>query len=191
MKRLVLASTSPWRLQLLGEAGILAEAIAPAVDEELIVGTGPIETAQMRATAKATAVAKECPSTLVVGADQVIHMDGETIGKPDDDTVWFQRLRQMRGRAHQLTTAVALVDGDGAEEFAVTTEVRFRGDLTDEELHAYIASGEARGCAGGYMIERRGAWLVESIEGDWLNVIGLPVLHLVSRLRARGWSVPK
>ena len=191
MKRLVLASTSPWRLQLLGEAGILAEAIAPAVDEELIVGTGPIETAQMRATAKAKAVAKECPSALVVGADQVIHMDGETIGKPADDTVWVQRLRQMRGRTHQLTTAVALIDGDGAEEFAVTTEVRFRGDLTDEELHAYIASGEARGCAGGYMIERRGAWLVESIEGDWLNVIGLPVLHLVSRLRARGWSVPK
>ena len=190
MTRLVLASTSPWRLQLLGEAGITAEAVAPGVYEEVIVGVGPVETAQMRAMAKAKAVAAGCPGALVVGADQVIHMDGETIGKPANDLVWLQRLQTMRGRAHQLTTAVALVDGEGSEEFTVTTKVCFRGDLTDEELRNYIACGEARGCAGGYMIERRGAWLVESIDGDWLNVIGLPVLHLVSRLRARGWSVP-
>jgi septum formation protein len=190
MARLVLASTSPWRLQLLGEAGILAEAVAPAVSEEDIVGRGPVETAQLRALAKAKSVAERRPDALVLGADQVIHMDGETIGKPADDSIWLERLQAMRGRTHQLTTAVALVDGDGSEEFTVTTEVRFRSDLCDDELRAYIVCGEARDCAGGYMIERKGAWLVESIEGDWLNVIGMPVLHLVSRLRARGWSVP-
>jgi septum formation protein len=165
-------------------------AVAPLVDEEKIVGPGPVETAQMRALAKAQSVAEHHSDALVVGADQVIHMDGETIGKPPDDAIWLQRLQAMRGRTHQLTTAVALVDRAGSEEFTVTTEVRFRGDLTDEELQSYIACGEARECAGGYMIERRGAWLVESIQGDWCNVIGLPVLHLVSRLRARGWSVP-
>ena len=190
MTRLVLASTSRWRLQLLGEAGILADAVSPLVDEDGIVGEGPVETAQKRARAKAQSVAVHHPDALVLGADQVIHMDGETIGKPADDSVWFRRLQAMRGHTHQLTTAVALIDGAGIEEFTVTTEVTFRGDLTDDELRAYIESGEARGCAGGYMIERRGAWLVESIEGDWLNVVGLPVLHLVSRLRARGWSVP-
>jgi septum formation protein len=67
--------------------------------------------------------------------------------------------------------------------------VTMRSDLTDAEIDAYIQLGEARGCAGGYMIERRGAWLVESIDGDWLNVVGLPVLHVVSRLRDRGWRV--
>jgi septum formation protein len=190
MTRLVLASTSPWRLKLLSEAGIVVGAVAPLVDEEKIVGPGPVETAQMRALAKAQSVAEHHSDALVVGADQVIHMDGETIGKPPDDAIWLQRLQAMRGRTHQLTTAVALVDRAGSEEFTVTTEVRFRGDLTDQELQSYIACGEARGCAGGYMIERRGAWLVESIQGDWCNVIGLPVLHLVSRLRARGWSVP-
>jgi septum formation protein len=174
---------------LLEEAGLSCEAMSPDVEEESIVGTGAIDTARMRATAKANAVAQHCPDAIVLGADQVIHMDGQTIGKPEDDADWRQRLISMRGRTHQLTTAVALVEDSQVEVFSVTTQVTMRSDLTDAEIDAYIQLGEARGCAGGYMIERRGAWLVESIDGDWLNVVGLPVLHVVSRLRDRGWRV--
>ncbi|MGB0640356.1 MAG: Maf family protein [Myxococcota bacterium] len=189
MSRLILASTSTWRRQLLADAGIDCEAVDPDVSESEIVGDSPIDTARRRAEAKALAVIRPHADTIVLGADQVIDLDGETIGKPTDDVVWKERLMSLRGRSHDLTTAVALVDAHGSEVFHVTTKVRFRGDLSDEELDAYIASREAKGCAGGYMVERTGAWLVESIDGDWLNVLGLPVLKLIGRLRARGWRL--
>ena len=189
MRRLILASTSTWRRQLLADAGIECDAIAPDVAESEIVGESPIDTARRRALAKALAVERTHAETIVVGADQVIDLDGETIGKPENDVVWKARLMALRGRSHELTTAVALVDGQGTEVFHVTTKVLFRSDLSDAELDAYIASREAKGCAGGYMVERTGAWLVESIDGDWLNVLGLPVLELIGRLRARGWRL--
>ena len=190
VETLILASTSQWRRQLLEAAGIEAECIASGVDEDSILGKTPEETAVLRAEAKAMAVARQRPGVLILGADQVIHLDGEAIGKPPSDAVWRERLKAMRGRPHALTTAIALWDGQGLQREAVTTMVQFRHDITDEELDAYIACGEARGCAGGYMVERRGAWLVESIDGDWLNVVGLPVLKVVSMLRARGWRMP-
>jgi septum formation protein len=100
------------------------------------------------------------------------------------------RLTAFRGRTHLLTTAVALVGGGWPEElFSVDTRVRFRADVTDAELRAYIAHGEARGCAGGYMVEQRGVWLIETIDGDWTNVVGLPVFDLVTRLRKRGFRL--
>jgi septum formation protein len=191
MQPFILASTSRWRLQLLLDAGINAEAVDPEVEEASYIGNSPVETARLRAIAKARAVAERRPGSIVVGADQVIHLDGEAIGKPAGPKDWLSRLQSMRGRTHRLTTAAAIIDEAGMEVFEVTTLVAFRSDLEDDELRAYIANGEAGGCAGGYMIERRGAWLVESIDGDWLNVVGLPVLELVSRLRSRGWRMPQ
>ena len=191
MKPVVLASTSQWRRQILADAGVDAAAVDPGVDESLLVGNGPVETAQMRAAAKARAGANLRPDALVIGADQVVHLDGEAIGKPVDEADWYARLASMRGRSHQLTTAVALVDEANEEAFHVTTAVRLRADVSDEEIRHYIRHGEASGCAGGYMVERRGAWLVESVDGDWLNVVGLPVLAVVGRLRARGWRMPQ
>jgi septum formation protein len=187
---LVLASTSRWRRDLLSAAGLTVRAVDPGVDEASIVGEDPVETARLRAAEKARRVAEKYPDAVVIGADQVIHIDGERLGKPKSASDHVAQLRRLRGRIHQLTTAVALADGDGIEVFHVDTEVRFRADLTDDEIAAYVASGEARGCAGGYMVERRGAWLVESLNGDWSNVVGLPVLHLIARLRARGFRLP-
>lgn len=189
MKRLLLASGSPWRLSLLLDAGIACEAMSPEVDEGGITAPEPRALALARATAKALDVARRAPGALVVGADQVAHLDGEPFGKPRDPEDWLRRLRALRGRAHTLSTGVALVEGDAVESFIVDSVVRFRADLGDDELLAYIAQGEARGCAGGYMVERRGAWLLESIEGDWWNVVGLPLLPLLDRLRARGWRM--
>jgi len=191
MGRLVLASTSKWRKQLLEEAGLSCDSIDPGVDESTILGSSAIETAELRASAKATAVGERYPSALVLGADQVVHLDGETIGKPSNDADWKRRLQSMRGRTHQLTTSVALLEHGQMDVFSVTTLVTMRADISDEEIDSYIELGEARGCAGGYMVERRGAWLIESIDGDWLNVVGLPVLHVVSRLRERGWRMSK
>ena len=192
MRRIILASTSPWRLQMLRDSGIEAEGVAPDVDESAIEGAIPEETARHRAVAKATEVSARHPDGLVIGADQVAHLDGEPFGKPASVDDWRNRLHALRGRTHTLTTAVALAeDGTLSDSFAVDTRVSFRGDLGDDEIEDYIASGEGRACAGGYMAEKRGVWLVETIEGDWQNVIGLPLLPLLARLRARGYRLPR
>jgi septum formation protein len=187
---LLLASTSSWRLQLLEAAGIPCTAVDPEVDEEAIHHPEPEGLARSRALAKATAVASIYPEKWVVGADQVAHIEGQVFGKPRDRAEWQARLRSLRGRAHRLTTGVALLSPNENRVFSVCTDVIFRGDLEDREIEAYMDLGEARDCAGGYMVERRGAWLVERCEGDWCNVIGLPVLHLVTELRAMGWRYP-
>lgn len=189
MKRLLLASTSPWRLGLLRDAGIRCEAVSPEVDEDAITAPDPVALAVARATAKALAVARRSPGALVLGADQVAHLDGEPFGKPRDPEDWIARLRALRGRAHLLSTGVALAEDELVESFVVSSEVRFRADVSDEEILDYVALGEARGCAGGYQVERRGAWLVEAVDGDWWNVIGLPLLPLIGHLRARGWRL--
>ena len=87
-------------------------------------------------------------------------------------------------------TAVALLSRTGGHCFEVHTKIQFRADLSDSELLAYVRSGEGRQCAGGYQVEGKGAWLIERVEGDWFNVVGLPVLDLIEALRARGWRLP-
>ena len=184
----VLASSSAWRRAILSSAGVRCIAAASRVDESKIGGSTPVEVARARALAKARCVAADHPGALVIGADQVVHLDGEVIGKPRGDDDWLARLRAFRGRTHSLTTAVALLTlGEPEEVFEVHSAVRFRADVGDAELQAYIEHGEARGCAGGYMVEKRGAWLIEAVEGDWTNVVGLPVFEVITRLRARGY----
>lgn len=199
--RIVLASSSQWRRQLLHDAGLPCVVVAPDVDEDAVKGCSPVDTAVRRARAKAREVARRHPQALVLGADQVLWwadhgveggVEWETIGKPRDPADWLVRLRQLRSGRHELTTAVSLVAPmhlGGPEDFTVTTGVTLRPDLSEAELLAYVGFGEGAGCAGGYMVERRGAWLVQRIDGDWYNVVGLPVLHLVGRLRARGWRL--
>jgi septum formation protein len=189
-RQVVLASGSAWRRGLLASTGLTVLAVPPGIDEAAILADDPLALAAARARAKAEAVAPAHPDALVVGADQVVHLDGEPFGKPEDAADHLRMLQRLRGRVHRLTTAVFLVDGDRAEAFSAHSEVRVRADATDAELRAYVDSGEARGCAGGYMVERRGAWLVEHVSGEWNNVIGLPVGALVARLRARGWRLP-
>jgi septum formation protein len=191
VKRLILASTSPWRLALLRDAGLRVDAEDPGVDESTIRDGDPAALAVARARAKAEAVAARNPDALVIGADQVAHLDGVPFGKPEDDRAWWARLRSLRGRTHELVTGVALAEGDTVETLAERSRVRFRADVSDEELRAYIAWGEARFCAGGYQAERVGAWLVEAIEGDAANVVGLPIFALLGRLRARGWRLDR
>ncbi len=189
---LILASGSRWRKQLLESAGIRCDAIAPNVDEHEIVGDDPVDTARARALAKARDVAQNAPlGSLVLGADQVVHLDGTPLGKPGDGGAHLAMLRLLRGRTHDLVTAVAMVRG-GPEVAVVRcfherTKLCMRGDLSDDELQAYVASGEARGCGGGYMIEARGQQLFEEVRGDWTNVVGLPLFRLVTELRTLGW----
>lgn len=189
--RVVLATASRWRAQLLSETGIPVELLAAPVDEAAITAQDPVGLAFARARAKADSVLGLLGSVggvVVVGADQVAHIDGVAFGKPEDPDDHRRRLRQLRGRVHTLSTAVAIrgapaeVLGEHAD-FVEHTMLRFRSDVSDAEIDAYVASGDGSGCAGGYRAEGPGAWLIEGVDGDWSNVIGLPVFAVLARLR--------
>lgn len=187
--KVVLASGSKWRKQVLEDAGVSCEAVASGVDERAIQIADPTCLARTLARLKAQAVAARRPDALVIGADQVAHLKGECFGKPADSDDHLRRLKQLRGRSHELVTGVCVVSPGGEEEIVdVTTRVHFRGDLSDGDLRAYVATGEGAGSAGGYEAEHRGAFLIERIEGDWFNVIGLPLYTLIPMLSRRGWS---
>ncbi len=184
----VLASTSPHRLALLRAAGILVEGAAPEADETSVTDPEPRARALGRALLKARSLVR--PGAAVIGADQVAHLDGEPFGRPRGPADHRARLRQLRGRTHLLTVGVAILPPDPRAApitFTQDTPVRFRADLSDAELDAYVATGEGAGCAGGYAAEGLGAQLIEHIDGDFANVIGLPVYRVIGALRALGW----
>lgn len=182
----ILASTSPARRALLDAVGLPHRAEAPAVDEEVPPGLEPGEVARTLALRKASAVAARHPGAIVVGADQVLELDGRPFGKPADEAEALAGLRRLAGRAHALVTGLAVL-APGAppivEEERTVLHVRA---LADDELRRYVATGEWRGCAGGYRVEGRGLALFERIEGDHTNVLGLPVPRLLGHLRRLG-----
>ena len=188
MSRLVLASASPWRRAMLQGAGIDAEGRASGVDERAVRADGPRSLALALARAKAEAVAGQVPDRWVLGADQVVHQEGEVFGKPDGPDDHLARLQHMRGTTHELVTGWWLTGPGRPAHGVCTTRMHVRGDLTDDELAAYVATGEGAGCAGGYAAEAHGAFLFERVEGDWFNVIGLPLFEVLGALRARGWT---
>ncbi len=190
MQELILASTSPYRLRMLRDAGLVVRAEAPGVDEEPRGVTDPVALARALAVRKARAVAARSPDAWVLGADQVGYDPAagrEPIGKPVDAEDHLARLVSMRGRSHVLVTGFAVL-GPGVEHVDhVETVMHVRPDLEDAELAAYAATGEGSGCACGYAAEGRGAFLFSKIEGDFFNVLGLPLLTVLDVLRSHGW----
>ncbi len=183
--RLILASESPWRRELLERAGVPCEGRAHTVDEYALVEPDPVARARALALAKARSL-DGAQDAWVLGADQVCHLDGRIFHKPVDAGDHLAQLQALGGRTHELVTGVALV-GPGIEVvFDERTRITMR-ELGADELRAYLATGEGAGCAGGYQVEGRGAQLIERVDGDWFNVVGLPVLRVVSALREHGW----
>jgi len=190
--RLILASTSPFRQAMLRQAGLTFEAVKPAFDEWLPQGSLPDAVALMLAEGKAEAVAELHPDAVVIGADQVGECEGVLLGKPQDEAAAFTQLKQLLGRTHRLITGVVLMgpvpeDGGARATLRIVDETRitFRS-LTDDALKAYVATREWEGCAGGYRLEGQGVLLVEKIEGDYFNIIGLPLIPVLEGLRRLG-----
>ncbi len=191
---IILASRSKWRLQMLLDLGLKVTPRSPDVDESQYTAETAPELALLLAKKKAEAVWNSNRDSVVIGSDQVAFMGKETFGKPVDESDHFRRLCSLRGRSHSLVTAVVILypaddNLNGGPEsvcFSETTEVHFRADVSDEEIWEYVRTGEASGCAGGYMVERRGAWLIDHIEGDYFNVVGLPVFGVIKVLRSLG-----
>jgi septum formation protein len=168
---LVLASRSPQRKQILEQLGIEFR-VEPADVEELTDGD-PREVVIENAVRKARAAEGE----LVLGADTEVFLDGRVFGKAETENQAEAFLRDLSGRTHEVWGGIALRQGDGLKTAHAVTKVRF-ADLTDRELAWYLATGEWRDRAGAYAIQGRGAALVEAIEGDFWNVVGLPVAEL-------------
>ncbi|MEU3857882.1 nucleoside triphosphate pyrophosphatase [Streptomyces sp. NPDC028722] len=187
-RRLVLASQSPARLGLLRQAGLAPEVIVSGVDEDAVTAPTPAELALALAEAKASVVAAkpEVRGALVIGCDSVLELDGRALGKPADAEEATARWRAMRGRAGVLQTGHCVWDTEAGRYVSATasTVVRF-GRPSDEEVAAYVASGEPLHVAGAFTLDGRSAPFIEGIEGDHGNVIGisLPLLRvLLARL---------
>jgi septum formation protein len=169
---LILASGSPQRRAILEQLGVDFQVEVPELEE--IVEGEPYELVRENALMKARSVAGE----RVLGADTAVVLDGRDLGKPADAHAAERFLRALSGRVHEVMTGIAVVDAAGERSDVAVTRVRFR-ELGEDDLAWYLSTGEWHGRAGGYAIQLRGAALVESIEGDYTNVVGLPVPALL------------
>jgi septum formation protein len=185
---LILASTSPWRRQLLESAGLNFRCVAPGIDERSVTMDDPVALVKELALQKASAVSARHPKAWVLGADQMLFDKDGVFGKPENPADHFERLQAMRGQAHTLVTGYCVIPGAGPAVIGVEhTELWVRPDLEDSELLAYVNSGEGSQCAGGYAIEGLGSFLFSRYEGDYTNILGLPIFRLMDVLRTSGW----
>lgn len=188
---IVLASTSPYRRDLLARLRLPFEVRAPAVNESALPGEAARETALRLAQAKARAVAPDCPSALIIGCDQIAVLDGVPLGKPGNHTNAVSQLKAMRGRSVLFHTALTLFNArTGVSQTAeVPTTVRFR-HYGAAEIERYLEVERPYDCAGSARIEGLGIVLVESVEStDPTALIGLPLIELASMLRNEGVTV--
>ncbi len=183
----ILASQSPRRRELLAQMGLSDFIIRPAQGEEKVDGDlSPAQLVETLSAQKADEVAaRSDPADLIIAADTVVSIDGKVLGKPHSTQEAFAMLSTLSGRAHTVYTGVTLRQGGRVSTAHVATTVHFRA-LTEAEISAYIATGEPMDKAGSYGIQGCGAMLVESIEGDYFNVVGLPVCQLSRMLLAFG-----
>jgi septum formation protein len=191
MPPIVLASTSPYRRQLLQRLRLPFSVLAPQVDEQALPGESPHETACRLALAKAKAIAAVEPAAIVIGSDQVADVDGEALSKPGTHEAALAQLARMQGREVVFHTAIAVIGPDGRQQVDdVPTAVRFRR-LPVEQLDAYLQAEKPYDCAGAAKIEALGITLLESVRSDDPTaLIGLPLIRLTSMLAACGVRLP-
>jgi septum formation protein len=176
--RIVLASSSPRRRELLTLIGI-GHTVAPAdIDETPFDDEPPRAHAERLARAKAAVIAERDPDAVVVAADTIVVVDGDILGKPRDDAMAAGMLRRLSGRAHVVLTAVAVARGTRTASGVEAVEVSFRA-LSDEEIDRYIATREPMDKAGAYGIQGFGATIVDRIDGDYFAVMGLALGRMV------------
>ena len=185
-EKLILASKSPRRAELLRAAGWEFEVSAANIDETRLDSEDAITYVKRLATMKAEAIAKKFSSDLVLGADTVVVVGEEILGQPRDDADARRMLRLLSGRWHMVVTGVALVRFGNPPRTMVdhgTTRVRFH-QMSNHEIDWYVSTGEPTGKAGAYAIQGQGALFIEGIQGDYFNVVGLP-LRLVYEMSRR------
>lgn len=181
--KLILASASPRRAEILRTVGWPFETLAVDIDESRRAGEEAATYVERVGRAKAESAALRVPGATVLGADTVVVVNDEILGKPLDDEDARRMLRLLRDRWHQVLTGVALVNGEtGSSKVAhEVTEVRF-AEMNEDEISWYVATGEPKDKAGAYAIQGQGARFIKEIRGDYFNVVGLPVRLLYKLL---------
>ena len=203
MEKIILASSSPRRRELMAQAGFAFEVLVSEADETIEAET-PGEMVEVLSERKAAAVAEEIKkqgfaeeSVLLVGADTMVAIDGKKLGKPKDEKGAEEMLEELSGRTHQVYTGVTLIRLKKAENGSILQESRTFSEgtdvsfypLTKEEIRSYIATGEPMDKAGAYGIQGKAAVFVKEIKGDYNNVAGLPIARLYQELK--NWSGAK
>ncbi len=187
--RLILASASPRRLELLAQIGITPDRVQPAGIEEAIRPRElPAVAARRLADAKAWNVARECPGDFVLGADTIVACGRRILGKAQSETEARRFLGLLSGRRHKVFGGIAVIDPDGKiHTRVVRTSVAFKR-LSDPEISAYIAGGEWRDKAGAYAIQGTAAVFIRQITGSYSNVVGLPLFETAALLHGLGYT---
>ena len=183
MRQIILASGSPRRQELLKQMGVKFRVVVADTQEAHGRGRVARSICRRNALEKAKAVAEAHPKHTVLGADTLVHLDDELLGKPKNLTEAKRMLRRLSGKTHQVTTACALVERNRKKVFSVTTRVGFR-KLTTGQINAYLKAVPVLDKAGAYAVQDKGEWIVEALHGSLTNVVGLPVERLDAELVA-------
>ena len=191
IKRIILASHSPRRRELLTALGIVFEVIGTDLDESMTAGESVEEHVLRLAGQKAWAVSCRNPDALVLGADTVVVVDGAVLGKPADEEDAARMLGMLSGRTHEVLTGIAIIPPQCQDAYAqvVRTAVVMRG-LDPKEIAAYVATGEPMDKAGAYAVQGMASAFITRIEGSYPNVVGLPTAEVIGLLLTLGAVEP-
>jgi len=190
MKRIVLASASPRRKELLEQLGLRFEVEPSDYEEDVASSSEPHETAKRLSLGKARAAARKHRNALIIAADTFVVFGDSILGKPHTNSEAREMLRALNGKAHSVITGFTILDAETEKVLSRSVETRVHmKKLTLKDIDRYVRSKEPLDKAGGYAIQRLGAVLVERIEGDYFNVVGLPLGALAESLREFGIKV--
>ena len=185
--RFIMASASPRRSELFNQLGLKFEVVPSGIDEVAQAGETPAEHVRRLATAKAGELADRFPEAWVIGADTIVVINGDLLGKPADESEARAMLAKLSGRKHEVFTGIAvrrkLAEVNLSE--VVASEVIFK-DISEEEMDWYVKTNEPYDKAGGYAVQGRGAFFIREIHGSYTNVIGLPLCEAVNLLKLAG-----
>ncbi|MBP3038104.1 septum formation inhibitor Maf [Bacillaceae bacterium Marseille-Q3522] len=188
-KKLILASSSPRRKILLESLHIPFQVVSSDVDESYSPQMSPEEIVIELAGRKAKAVSKMYPDSYILGADTVVVFEKAVLGKPKNRTEAFNMLQNLSGQLHQVYTGVSIICLGKQIQFYEKTDVAF-WELSEEEMNAYLDTGESMDKAGGYGIQGYGKLLVKAIKGDYFTVVGLPLSRTIQELKKIGFPPP-
>ena len=184
MKTIILASSSPRRKEILEKTGLPFIIDPSNSDEDMTQNLEPKDLAKALSLAKAKDVAKRHKNAIVIGADSIITLNGKVLGKPHTEERAIEMLTELSGSIHSAITGYTIIDTDSGKivSDAVETKIYFR-KLTQDEIKNYVATGKPLDKAGAYAIQGKGALFVEKIEGDYYNIMGLPLTAVVEKLK--------
>lgn len=190
MQKVILASGSPRRKELLEKLGIEFIVEPSGYEEDMGMSMSPKDLAKQLSSGKAKDIAQNYTDALVIGADTLIAFSGKVLGKPHTEDKAIETLKELSGREHSVITGYTIIDTKTGKVVsdAIETKVYFR-NLTEEEIKAYVATGEPLDKAGSYAIQGKGVLFVDKIEGDYNNVIGLPLTQIALALKDFGVKV--